>query len=187
MKSIANCKLQIAPSPSPLPQRRGRGEGEGAANCKLSICTGVGLLISLAVPAGVFPAGAKAKATGSNSDLAKLQGSWRVVAGESRGKPKPEDALKDLKWVVKGNKITLKGDEGKNFVLRFHIDATKKPKTINLTNPERKETVQGIYQLDKDRWKLCVGVPGEKRPASFVTREDLNVALFVLEKEKSSQ
>ncbi len=172
MKNIVNCKLQIA-------------------NCKLSICrlhsgfwTCVGLLLVVVLTASVGIGGARITGTGSKSDLAKLQGSWRVVAGESRGKPKPEDALKDLKWVVKGHTITLKGDEGKNFVLRFQIDATKKPKTINLTNPERKETVQGIYQLDKDRWKLCVGVPGEKRPAAFVTRQDLNVALFVLEKEK---
>jgi uncharacterized protein (TIGR03067 family) len=140
--------------------------------------------IAILLIAGLVVAEARSKETLSKNDLAKLQGSWRVVAGESKGKPKPEDAVKDLKWIVKGNMITLKGDEGKNFELRFKINATKKPKTIDVINPERKETVQGIYQLDKDTWKLCVGVPGEKRPADFKTREDLNTALFVLEREK---
>jgi uncharacterized protein (TIGR03067 family) len=117
-------------------------------------------------------------------DTAKFQGSWRVVSGESKGKPAPEDALKDLKWVIKGNRITVKGSEGKQSELTFKLDPSQKPKAIDITNAERKEIVQGIYQLEGKTLKLCVGVPGEKRPAGFVTKESLDVALFVLEREK---
>jgi uncharacterized protein (TIGR03067 family) len=140
--------------------------------------------VAILLTAGLLIVGARPKAIQSTGDIKSLQGTWRVVKGESKGKAKPEDAIKDLKWVIKGNKITLKGDEGKGFELRFRLDAAKKPKTIDLTNPERKQTVQGIYQLAGNTWKLCVGVPGEKRPAAFVTGEDLNVALFVLERAK---
>jgi uncharacterized protein (TIGR03067 family) len=141
-------------------------------------------IIATLLSASLFTAAASPKSTPSIQDVKKLQGTWRVVKGESKGKAKPEDAIKDLKWVIKGNTITLKGDEGKNFELRFKLDAAQKPKTIDLINPERKQTVQGIYQLDGNTLKLCVGVPGEKRPATFVTGEDLNVALFILEREK---
>jgi uncharacterized protein (TIGR03067 family) len=141
-------------------------------------------IIATFLSTSLLTAGATPKSTPSAQDVKKLQGTWRVVKGESKGQAKPEDAIKDLKWVIKGNTITLKGDEGKNFELRFKLDAAQKPKTIDLINPERKQTVQGIYQLDGKTLKLCVGVPGEKRPAAFVTGEDLNVALFVLEREK---
>jgi uncharacterized protein (TIGR03067 family) len=139
---------------------------------------------AILLTSGLLLASGKPKTISPTGDVKALQGAWRVVKGESKGKAKPEDASKDLKWVIKGTRITLKGDEGKSFELRFQIDAAKKPKTIDLTNPERKETVQGIYQLDGDTWKLCVGVPGEKRPTAFVTRENLNVALFVLQRDQ---
>lgn len=120
----------------------------------------------------------------ARSDEERLQGSWKVIAGESRGKPAPEDALKDLKWVIKGDRITATGEDGKSFELTLKLDAAKKVRTIDLTNAARKQTVLGIYTLDGDRWKLCVGAPGEKRPADFTTRANLKVAVFVLEREK---
>src|SRR5436853_7070447 len=87
--------------------------------------------IAILLTTALLVAGAKPKANSSTGDVKALQGTWRVVKGESKGKAKPEDASKDLKWVIKGTRITLKGDEGKNFELRFQIDPAKKPKIID--------------------------------------------------------
>jgi uncharacterized protein (TIGR03067 family) len=131
----------------------------------------------------VIAAGGPAAAA-AKDDRERLQGTWKVVAGESRGKPAPEDAIKDLRWVIKGDKITGRGEDGKSFELTFQLDATKKPRAIDFNNAARKETVLGIYTLEGKQWKLCVGAPGEKRPTGFATRENLKVALFILEREK---
>jgi uncharacterized protein (TIGR03067 family) len=118
------------------------------------------------------------------TDRQKLQGTWKFVSGESKGKSAPEDAIKDLRWVIKGDKIISRGGGTGPLELTFKLDPTQKPRAIDLTNPRRQETVQGIYRLDGKTLTLCLGVPGEKRPAEFKTREDLNVALFILERVK---
>jgi uncharacterized protein (TIGR03067 family) len=139
---------------------------------------------ALTLLAALLVAADRDKTEAARADLKKLQGTWKLAEGMAKGQPAPEDVIKDLNWVVKDDRITATGAEGKAVKLTIHLDSTGKTKAIDLTNPARKETVQGIYELSGDRWKLCVAAPGERRPAQFITKEDLKVVLFVFKRVK---
>jgi uncharacterized protein (TIGR03067 family) len=121
-------------------------------------------------------------AADKKTDREKLQGTWKAVSGESKGKTAPEGVIRGLRWIFKADKIMVRRNDGTSFELTFQLDPARKPKAIDLTNPRRKETVQGIFRLDGKTLTLCVGVPGEKRPTEFVTRANLKVALLVFER-----
>jgi uncharacterized protein (TIGR03067 family) len=138
----------------------------------------------LTLAAGLLALAGASRAGSPRSDRDRLQGSWVVVSGEAKGKAAPEDALKDLRLVIEGDKITSRTGDGKTLELTYKLDPAKKPRAIDLTNPERKETVQGIYQLAGETLKLALGAPGESRPAAFVTGENSKVVVLVLKREK---
>lgn len=69
--------------------------------------------------------------------------------------------------------FTLKLDQAPN-----HLDGDKK-----LDNPNRKEVWLGIYELDGDTLKWCVG--RKKRPTEFETRD--GAFLLILKRQASSK
>jgi len=123
---------------------------------------------------------ADAKDDAVKKEMDKLQGTWKVVKAVKQGGDAPEDERKKLQVVIVGDKLTMKTKNGAE-TTPFVIDPSKKPATIDLTLDETR-TLQGIYELDKDALKICVGLSGEKRPGEFKsTRES---TLLILEREK---
>jgi uncharacterized protein (TIGR03067 family) len=54
----------------------------------------------------------------------------------------------------------------------IQIDAAKRPKRFDLvftTGPHAGSRSLGIYQLDGDSWRICLGSAGNSRPTSFST------------------
>ena len=50
---------------------------------------------------------------------------------------------------------------------------TTKPKMVDLTftaGPEKGKTSLGIYEVDGDTWKICLGLAGKGRPKEFTTK-----------------
>jgi uncharacterized protein (TIGR03067 family) len=141
-------------------------------------------LAVLALAAALLAAADRGQGGDKRTDADKLAGNWKLIAAESQGQQAPDDVIKSLKWTVAGDKITAKGPEGKSFTSTFKLYPAKNPKAIDLTNPDRKETLQGIYELTGGQLKICFAAPGERRPESFVTKEDLKVVLFVFRREK---
>jgi uncharacterized protein (TIGR03067 family) len=125
---------------------------------------------------------AKRKGTGSAPE--SLDGSWVVASGESNGKPAPEDAFKDARMTFAGDKLTASSENGKTSILALKIDTSGKVKTIDITNPEKKQTLLGIFALQGKTLKLCLGSPGAARPTAFSTKEGSGWVLFVLAREK---
>jgi uncharacterized protein (TIGR03067 family) len=117
-------------------------------------------------------------------DLDQLMGPWMVVSGASVGQAAPVDALIQARMVFKGDRLTASSENGKTDVLRFKIDPSAKTKTIDITNLEKKQTILGIYVLDGDRLKLCLGAPGSARTRDFATKKGSGMLLLVLEREK---
>ncbi len=117
-------------------------------------------------------------------DQARLQGAWKVTAGESNGKPAPEDAIKEARLVFKGDTVTATGENGKTHALTFKLNTAGKLKTIDLTSAEKKQTLLGIYGLDGDSLTICLGPPGGDRPTRLATKEGSPSALFKLRREK---
>jgi uncharacterized protein (TIGR03067 family) len=138
----------------------------------------LGLLVPLLIAAG------KEKTDAARDELRRFEGTWKLVSAESKGQPAPEDVVKALQWDIKDNRVTVRGTEGKQVKLTMQLDTTQKPRAMDLTNSARKETMQGIYELTKDRMKVCLGAPGEKRPTQFATKEDLKVVLLVFKRQK---
>jgi uncharacterized protein (TIGR03067 family) len=131
------------------------------------------------------------KEADKKTDNEKLQGTWKVVSGESEGKEAPIDELKQATWVFKGDKlIVTKATESHES--DYKIDPTQKPKTIDVTprqgpEEEKDKTFPGIYQLDGDTLKLCMNGPDMERPTEFVTKEGTRLMLLSLKREAAGK
>ena len=91
-------------------------------------------------------------------ELAKLQGTWKVVSVEAGGK----DVLKDVKL----GEITFKEGgavEGLGPDITVKLDPTRKPKEIDLIRGKDGKPWMGIYALDGDTLKLSLALvePGK--------------------------
>ncbi len=125
-------------------------------------------------------AGAKDDAKG---DHETIPGTWQVVSAEDSGTKAPGEAVKNIKWVITKDTITYKfGD--KTTKLSYKLDATKKPKWIDLTEGDK--TTLGIYELDGDKLKICFPEGGKKeRSTAFESKPNsVNDVLITLKREK---
>jgi uncharacterized protein (TIGR03067 family) len=138
----------------------------------------------LAVLAVGLLVAAEAPKDDAKSDLKKMEGSWKLAAGETDGDKIPEDGLKNSSLKIKGEKYDAKlGDsthEGK-----LTLDATKKPKTMDATDGDN--TVKGIYELKGDELKICIAPPGQDRPTEFASKAGSGHILMVWKREKKSE
>jgi uncharacterized protein (TIGR03067 family) len=133
-------------------------------------------------------AGAADDATKKDQD--KLQGTWQTVIGEFNGEKLDEELCKVLKFVCKGDKFEVQGPAE---ILQqyakgtFKLDATTKPKTLDITigeGDEKGDVVESIYELDGDNLKVCGKLIGKERPADFTTKPGSNMVSLVLKREK---
>ena len=115
-------------------------------------------------------------------DLAMMQGSWIAISAERDGEKRSKDEIKDLKFVVKGDKWTINLD-GQEFQGTLKIDPTKTPKESD-TVMEDGQTVKTIYTVSPDELKLCWRGPGEDRPKEFVSKADTGINLVVFKRSK---
>ncbi len=117
-------------------------------------------------------------------ELGKLEGSWKLVSREAKGKKTAAEDLKDWHLTIKGDQWTQTYPGG---VMQgtMRIDPGKDPKTMDLTfqAPGRKIPTRGIYALgsssEGDTLTLCrVSQPGLPRPKEFKTTDKAGL-LFV--------
>jgi uncharacterized protein (TIGR03067 family) len=118
----------------------------------------------------------------------KLKGTWAVTAIELEGDKLQADFVKQLKLEVDGDKITVKGDfpdSDRYGKLTLKIDPAVKPKIIDLRLAAEKETtLEGIYQLDGDTWRICLKLSGKERPSKFETQAGSEMVLATLKRQK---
>ncbi len=69
------------------------------------------------------------------------------------------------------DKITIVGIEEKPTVFRFCVDPTVKPATIDIAPGGENPIATGIYALDKETLKICIGPAGEERPKEFSAKK----------------
>jgi len=98
----------------------------------------------------------------SKSDLDRLQGRWKVVWSEESGVKNTEPAV----LVFKGDKAILEEKGRPPEEATFKVDATKKPKQLDLLQPpnpaakaDKGLKIQAIYELDGDTLRICYRVP----------------------------
>jgi uncharacterized protein (TIGR03067 family) len=120
------------------------------------------------------------------SEQQKLQGTWRILAGNEGGRTLPPARVKGSKMVVAGNLMTVYEAEKKRG-MTFKLDPTKDPRIVDLKlteGPQKGETAQGIYALDGDTLKISFALPGKSRPTSFTPKPGSQEMLFVMKREQ---
>jgi uncharacterized protein (TIGR03067 family) len=118
-------------------------------------------------------------------EIARFQGTWRMVSLEVGQNKLTEDALKDFRLKIEGDKFTATEGTSENHGT-FKVDPTKKPKTIDITmiQGEKRQTLLGIYELEGDTYKLCGDMSGKSRPTEFAIKPGSGYILEVLKREK---
>jgi uncharacterized protein (TIGR03067 family) len=149
------------------------------------------LVLALAVFAGC---------NNAKPDSELIQGEWEMTGGERGGKPAPDDAIKDVKFVFTAKTLTIKGrKEDPEQVNDYKIDSTKSPKEIDV-EPSTKtsetsgggkiehksEGMKGIYSLDGDTLKICFDKEDKdsKRPTEIATKDGSGVTILILKRVK---
>jgi len=123
------------------------------------------------------------------NDMTQLQGEWSMVSGSADGQAMPEQMLKQMKRVCKGDETTTTMGGRMFMKAKISIDPTKKPKTIDyeMTDGSSKGQKQlGIYEVEGDSFKSCFGKPGAERPTDFTSKPGDGRTLSVWKREKQA-
>lgn len=127
------------------------------------------------------------------SDLDRLQGTWNVTATESDGASGAKEINERTTFTFAKDKMhdQFTPEKGKPIRITYTVslDATKKPKTIDLTftdGPLKGEKLNGIYDIDGDTLKLCMGRADAKRPTEFKAPKGSDAVMQTLKRAKKS-
>jgi uncharacterized protein (TIGR03067 family) len=134
-------------------------------------------VVFLVATAGLLATATVLSGGEKKGDQERLQGTWRAVSAEQRGKDDPNAGQHTLTFT--GGKFTIKRSDKLMAEGTFKLDSSKTPKTIDMTitkmesaNDEKYKgkTAQGIYELTKGQLKWCSAEPGSgQRPKEFAT------------------
>jgi uncharacterized protein (TIGR03067 family) len=123
----------------------------------------------------------------NKKDLQQMQGDWAAASGVRDGAKVADDEIQVIFSTIKGNEATLYLFDKAWMEQTFTIDATKKPKTIEMTSimgPEKGKPMLGVYEIDKNTFKVCLAEPGKDRPMDFAAKAGSGHMLTVWEREK---
>jgi uncharacterized protein (TIGR03067 family) len=124
----------------------------------------------------------------AKADKDRLQGIWRIERVVEGGEQQKNVAA-DL--AIDGDKLGCRfmlAGLPRATVFTFVLDPRRTPKCIDLIHADGDDigkTLRGIYQLDRDSLKLCIGDPGGERPLEFKSQPGSKRTLFILKREKS--
>jgi RNA polymerase sigma factor (sigma-70 family) len=115
----------------------------------------------------------------SIQDTENLRGTWRLVEYVSAGKEFVPDEIKNWSWTIEGDGFTMIGchndpanpqpmKNAQNEVMQFHfrLDAATFPKSVDVS-VGRSPCWVGIYELDRDTFRVCTVKANSPRPTGF--------------------
>jgi uncharacterized protein (TIGR03067 family) len=118
-------------------------------------------------------------------DAEKLLGTWSYIKIVKAG----EEAAKERmvgKVVVTKDKLTLKGEQA-DFVMKYELDTTKLPATIQLTIVESPfgegAKAHGIIDVKDDQMQLCYAGTDTELPKQFESPAGSETRLIVLKRD----
>jgi uncharacterized protein (TIGR03067 family) len=116
----------------------------------------------------------------AKEDKETLQGRWTVVTAERDGRAFPE--AKEDRIVFAGDKLTVKIKDRMHDAT-YQLDPNKHPKRIVIVSADAQEKpLKGIYQLEGDSLKICLG---KDQPVEFAARAGTEQVLLILKRDKS--
>jgi uncharacterized protein (TIGR03067 family) len=130
----------------------------------------------------------KVEVVDAKSELKKLEGEWLVTDIQGLGIGMPKE-LTNMKFIFKGDKLTVNTGFGHQESATVKLDPSKKPKHMDLTaetGPQKGQLMPGIYLLEKETLRICVSDPmkGKGRPAEFPNNPTMDQPIFVLKRAK---
>jgi uncharacterized protein (TIGR03067 family) len=133
----------------------------------------------------VFVLAAGESADPSKKDLERMQGDWAAESMMRDGQKFPDEDAQAYFRTVKGDTYTVFRFSKVSGKGTMKLDATKNPKTIDVTPDGGKiQPMAGIYSLEGDILTLCTGQPGKPRPTKLASEPDSGITLAVWKREK---
>lgn len=123
----------------------------------------------------------------SKKELARLQGTWEMVALEVNGEEVPQKKLAGTTLTIRGDKYLVKVKDTTHETT-FEIDPKKNPKAIDMYFPngtELPKLSKGVYDLDGDTFRVCRHqMPGEDRPTQIGSWANTNLFVVTWKRKK---
>src|SRR3954454_24692778 len=96
-------------------------------------------------------------------DSAMFQDTWMMILGEREGRKLSDEEIASARLTITGNgySYTL---GGRTEAGTFKLDPSRKPKAIDVT-PKDGKPILGIYEIEGDTHKVCLGEFGRERPS----------------------
>jgi uncharacterized protein (TIGR03067 family) len=107
-------------------------------------------------------------------DVERLQGKWQLASVEQMGEK--NEAQPDNPLVFKETRISDKDEE----VATFKLEAGTDFDIIDIKLIQADRTLEGIYALKDDEFKLCVfvGDGAKQRPSKFTSEGDFAILIL---------
>jgi uncharacterized protein (TIGR03067 family) len=104
------------------------------------------------------------------NDLDRLQGTWNLVSAMQDGNALPEDKVKQMTIVIKGDTFRFPGsaEYATSRAGTIKLNESKNPKEMDAISTE-KEVMLGIYVLEENDYKVCFAPAGMPRPTEFTS------------------
>jgi uncharacterized protein (TIGR03067 family) len=131
----------------------------------------------------VRPDGASQAAVAAG-ERRKFAGAWRVVSMEAEGRPLPEAAFRDVRLSLEGAEFHMNDARG-DYRGAYSVDPSATPKTIDIVftdGPGAGKVVLGVYELEGDTYRLCVGGADQPRPNELAGTRGSGHVLEVLKR-----
>jgi uncharacterized protein (TIGR03067 family) len=119
--------------------------------------------------------------------LRSMEGTWAFRSLEADGVAVPGSMLANSSLLIDGDRFRMVSPEA-TYEGIFTIDVEQVPHQINIDfveGPEAGNRCEGLFDLDGDRFRLCLGLVGSKRPERFATAPDSGHALEELVRKDS--
>lgn len=128
-------------------------------------------------PAPANPTGYRA-----DPDMAVLAGLWRVTAAVSSGKVDPKAGEMKLTYRFAGLSLLEKRGDEPMIPWAYTLDSAASPKRITAKPMPEGKAMNGIYEVDGNRLRLCWNVDGGPHPTAMESKEGSKVDLLTLER-----
>lgn len=111
--------------------------------------------------------------------LRGMEGTWSFHSLEVDGNAMPGSMLSNSHLLIDGDRFRMESPEG-NYEGIFLIDVEQTPHHIDIDfieGPEAGNQCEGIFELEGDRFTICLGLAGSQRPERFATKPGSGHAL----------
>ena len=119
-------------------------------------------------------------------DQERIQGTWFAVRGERNGgQALPANQLAQMRMIFQGERVEVRVPEGQSGGEgAFELVTATNPRRIKITRPEgqnRFAIMDGIYELNGNHLRICIGEPEEKA-TQFKTRAGSRLTVIDFER-----